>query len=193
MLQTGAGNEPIKDEPFTKHHNCETRIQSWGSREVELGSGPRLRNDQEEGHVRQHVPGGLDAAAIGDCKHLGVRVGVRIGRRRISRINSNVMAPEPLDQFTRRCDSPFLKVGGQPVRIHQNTIRRSRFAVLLGEVSSPNQTYWYSRQIRQHDSNVKTPQLCGRSGLMVLCGFIITAAELYEFAGTPRGRRFPPV
>ncbi len=86
-----------------------------------------------------HVPGGLDAAAIGDCEHRGVRVGVRIGRRRISGIDANVMAPEPFDQFTGRGDSPFLKVGGQPVRIHQNKIRRARFAVLLGELGGTNQ------------------------------------------------------
>jgi hypothetical protein len=55
MPVTGAGDKPIKVEPFTKHHNCEKRIQSWGSREVELGSGPRLRNDQEEGHVRHQI------------------------------------------------------------------------------------------------------------------------------------------
>ena len=33
----------------------ETRIQSWGSCGVELGSGPRPRNDQEEGHLRHQV------------------------------------------------------------------------------------------------------------------------------------------
>jgi hypothetical protein len=49
-----------------------------------------------------NVSGGLHAAAIGDCEHRGVRVGVRIGRLGISGVDANVMAPEPFDQFTGR-------------------------------------------------------------------------------------------
>ena len=90
----------------------------------------------------------MEAATIVDHEHRGVRVGVRIGRLRISGIDANVMAPESFDQFTGRGDGPLFKVGGQPVGICQNKIRRAGFLLQLGEFRGTNQASNHRRKGR---------------------------------------------
>jgi DNA-3-methyladenine glycosylase II len=46
---------PIQDKTYTEDHADDTRVQGWRSCGVELGSGPRSRNDQEKGHLRHQV------------------------------------------------------------------------------------------------------------------------------------------
>jgi len=73
------------------------------------------------------------------------------------------MALQPFDQFTGRGNSPFLKVGGQPVRILQNEIRRARFAVLFGVLGGTNQTGNHGGERRGGIARIFLPAVPGRS------------------------------
>ena len=59
----------------------------------------------------------MKTAAVGDLDHRCVRIGVRVRRAGVGRIDADVVTREALDQLPLRRDRPFFKVRNQPVRI----------------------------------------------------------------------------
>ena len=78
----------------------------------------------------------MKAAAIGDLDHRCVRIGVRIRRAGVGRIDADIVSGEALDQLALCCDRPFFNLPGEPVSIRQNEIREfcliAFFAALRG-------------------------------------------------------------
>ena len=80
-----------------------------------------------------NIPRGMEAAAVGDLDHLCVGIGMRVRRIGIGGINADVMAGKTLDQLALGCNRPFFDVGGQPVRICKNEIRRFVWPISLAQ------------------------------------------------------------
>src|ERR1700747_1539310 len=87
-----------------------------------------------------HIACGMEPTPVGDIYHRCVRVSVRVGRTRVSRIDADVMTRKASNQLAVCCDRPFFNMRRQPVSIRQDEVRKLRLATLLAALRGADKT-----------------------------------------------------
>src|SRR4026208_494461 len=104
-----------------------------------------VRVANPESHQMQEIAANnvsrrVQATAVGQLNHGCIRIGVRIRRVGVRRIDSDVMTRESLDQVALRSNHPFFEMRCQPVGVCENKIRTCGFAVFHRPLCCANES-----------------------------------------------------